>query len=90
MSTRTSRLVGPSRHRRAWRPWRWAPGVLAGCDEELGVIADHERVVAWTRTLTPAPEVKILPGAEHFLHGRLTELRGLVGAWLAARAAESG
>jgi alpha/beta superfamily hydrolase len=33
--------------------------------------------------------VRILAGAEHFFHGRLTELRSLLGAWLAARAAES-
>jgi alpha/beta superfamily hydrolase len=34
------------------------------------------------------PVVEILPGAEHFFHGRLTELRARVGAWLAARLAE--
>ena len=64
-------------------PWFVAQG---DADE----LVDHERVVAWTRTLEPAPEVKILPGAEHFLHGRLTELRTALGAWLAARAAENG
>jgi hypothetical protein len=42
MGTRsTGRWAGPSRHRRARRPWRWAPSVLDGCDEELGVIADR-------------------------------------------------
>jgi alpha/beta superfamily hydrolase len=64
-------------------PWLVAPGAA---DE----LVDHERVVAWTRALVPAPEVRILPGAEHFLHGRLTELRSMVGAWLAARAGENG
>jgi alpha/beta superfamily hydrolase len=31
--------------------------------------------------------VKILGGAEHFFHGRLTELRALLSGWLAARVA---
>jgi alpha/beta superfamily hydrolase len=64
-------------------PWLIAQG---DADE----LVDHERVLAWARTLVPAPEVRILAGAEHFLHGRLTELRTLLGPWLAARAAESG
>lgn len=64
-------------------PWLVAQG---DADE----LVDHERVIAWTRTLEPAPEVRILPGAEHFMHGRLTELRNLLGDWLAARAAENG
>ncbi|HEU5467952.1 MAG TPA: alpha/beta fold hydrolase, partial [Steroidobacteraceae bacterium] len=64
-------------------PWLVAQG---DADE----LVDHERVLAWARTLEPAPEVRILPGAEHFLHGRLTELRALLGPWLAARAVESG
>jgi alpha/beta superfamily hydrolase len=64
-------------------PWLVAQG---DADE----LVDHERVLAWARALDPAPEVRILPGAEHFLHGRLTELRALLGPWLAARAAESG
>ena len=63
-------------------PWLVAQG---DADE----LVDHERVLAWTRALEPAPEVRILPGAEHFMHGRLTELRTLLGAWLAARAAET-
>ncbi len=52
-------------------------------------LVDHERVLAWTRSLEPAPEVRILSGAEHFFHGRLTELRAILAAWLAARAAEN-
>jgi alpha/beta superfamily hydrolase len=64
-------------------PWFVAQG---DADE----LVDHERVIAWTRTLAPAPEVRILPGAEHFLHGRLTELRTVLGTWLGARAAENG
>jgi alpha/beta superfamily hydrolase len=63
-------------------PWL----VLQGDADEL---VDHERVLAWTRTLHPPPEVRILAGAEHFFHGHLTEMRSLLGAWLAARAAEN-
>jgi alpha/beta superfamily hydrolase len=64
-------------------PWYVAQG-------DRDDLVDHERVLAWTRTLVPAPDVRVLAGAEHFFHGRLTELRSLVGAWLAARAAEKG
>ena len=63
-------------------PWLVAQG---DADE----LVDHERVLAWTRTVSPSPEVRMLAGAEHFFHGRLTELRSIVAAWLAARAAEN-
>jgi len=63
-------------------PWL----VLQGDADEL---VDHERVLAWTKTLSPPPEVRILAGGEHFFHGRLTEMRTILGAWLAARAAEN-
>ncbi len=52
-------------------------------------IVDHEAVLAWTRSVDPPPLVRILPGAEHFFHGRLTLLRSRVGDWLAARLAEN-
>jgi hypothetical protein len=64
-------------------PWLVAQG-------DADDLVDHERVLAWTRALRPPPEVRILPGAEHFFHGRLTELRSILAAWLAARAAENG
>ena len=63
-------------------PWYVAQG-------DADDLVDHERVLAWTRTVNPPPEVRILPGAEHFFHGRLTELRALLGGWLAARTAEN-
>ena len=56
-------------------PWL----VVQGDADEL---VDHEAVLGWTRLLEPAPEVRILPGVEHFFHGRLTVLRALVGEWL--------
>lgn len=64
-------------------PWL----VAQGDSDEL---VDHERVQAWARDLDPAPEVHMLSGAEHFFHGRLTELRSILGVWLGARVAEIG
>lgn len=64
-------------------PWFVAQG-------DADDLVDHGRVLAWTRSLDPAPEVRILPGAEHFFHGRLTELRAILSAWLGARVAEYG
>ncbi len=52
-------------------PWL----VVQGDQDEL---VDHEAVLAWTRSLQPAPEVVILPGAEHFFHGRLNDLRSAI------------
>jgi alpha/beta superfamily hydrolase len=63
-------------------PWL----VAQGDSDEL---VDHERVLAWTRSVSPPPEVRLLAGAEHFFHGRLTELRSIVTTWLAARGAEN-
>ena len=56
-------------------PWLVVEG---DADELVG----HEAVLGWARDLNPAPQVEILPGAEHFFHGRLTVLRALVGKWL--------
>jgi uncharacterized protein len=35
-------------------------------------------VTAWARTLSPAPELVLLPGAGHYFHGRINELRDSV------------
>jgi alpha/beta superfamily hydrolase len=56
-------------------PWL----VVQGDADEL---VNHEAVLGWARSLDPAPEVRIVAGAEHFFHGRLTALRTLVGEWL--------
>lgn len=56
-------------------PWL----VVQGEADEL---VDHRAVRGWATALDPAPEVCMLPGVEHFFHGRLTVLRALVGAWL--------
>lgn len=59
-------------------PWL----LVQGDRDEL---VNHETVLGWSRMLRPAPEVRLLAGAEHFFHGRLTEMRALVGKWLAAQ-----
>jgi alpha/beta superfamily hydrolase len=30
----------------------------------------------------PPPQVRIFPGADHFFHGRITDLREAVSGWL--------
>jgi uncharacterized protein len=35
-------------------------------------------VSAWARELSPAPELVVLPGAGHYFHGRINELRDTV------------
>jgi alpha/beta superfamily hydrolase len=64
-------------------PWFVAQG-------DADDLVDHGRVLAWTQSLEPAPEVRIPRGAEHFFHGRLTELRAILSDWLGARIAANG
>ena len=52
-------------------------------------VVDHATVLGWTGAVTPAPEVRIVAGAGHFFHGRLTEMRAILAAWLGARTAEN-
>jgi alpha/beta superfamily hydrolase len=52
-------------------PWL----VVQGDVDEL---VDVDETIEWFNTLEPGPELLILPGAEHFFHGRLTELREAV------------
>jgi hypothetical protein len=44
-------------------------------------------VLAWAKTLHPAPTVTLLAGAGHFFHGRTLDLRDAVLSFMAARAA---
>jgi alpha/beta superfamily hydrolase len=53
--------------------------VFQGDQDEL---VDWRDVKSWTETVTPAPTVVILPGAEHFFHGRLNDLRAEIQARL--------
>jgi len=53
-------------------------------------VVPADAVIEWARGLSPAPEVALLPGAGHFFHGRINELRDVVAGFLercAARAA---
>jgi len=56
-----------------------APGcpwlVVQGDGDE---IVDSAAVLAWAAKQEPAPTIRVLPGAGHFFHGRLSELRELV------------
>ena len=62
-----------------------APWLVAQGDADE--LVDHERVLAWTKSVSPPPQVRLFAGGEHFFHGRLTEMRTVLGAWLAAHAA---
>ncbi|HSC08956.1 MAG TPA: CocE/NonD family hydrolase [Steroidobacteraceae bacterium] len=52
-------------------PWL----IVQGDQDE---IVDCLAVLAWARSLSPPPEVAILPGAGHFFHGRLQDLKDTI------------
>ena len=52
-------------------PWL----VIQGDEDEL---VDVDEMIEWFNGLEPGPELLIMPGAEHFFHGRLSELREAV------------
>lgn len=62
-------------------PWLIAQG-------DRDDLVDVEAVRAWVRTLRHPPRLEILPGAEHFFHGRLNDLRAVVTAWMSEKKAE--
>ena len=41
-------------------------------------VVPPQAVLDWACTLSPAPTVRVLPGAGHFFHGRINELRDAV------------
>lgn len=49
--------------------------VIQGDQDEL---VDHRDVLAWTEQVVPPPTVVVMPGAEHFFHGRLNDLRNVI------------
>ena len=55
-------------------PWL----IVQGDQDEL---VDAQAVTAWAKSLVRAPQLEILPGAEHFFHGRLNDLRDIVKTW---------
>jgi len=58
-------------------PWL----VIQGDQDELVSV---DETVAWVNGLEPGPELLIVPGAEHFFHGRLNDLRAAAMAFIAA------
>ena len=52
-------------------PWL----ILQGDEDEL---VDVEDTIEWVNKLAPGPELFVMPGAEHFFHGRLVDLREVV------------
>lgn len=73
------------------RPELGAPGAPA-CpwlivQGEADDVVPAPAVLAWSAHLAPAPRVALLPGAGHFFHGRINELRDVVRAFLGTGAA---
>jgi len=58
-------------------PWL----IVQGDHDEL---VDVDAVREWVAKLPKAPTLKILPGAEHFFHGRLNDLRDTVALWISS------
>jgi hypothetical protein len=56
-------------------PWL----LIQGDRDEL---VDPARVRMWVDSLTSPPELTLLPGVDHFFHGRLNDLKDVVVAWL--------
>ena len=52
-------------------PWL----IVQGDQDEL---VDIDETVEWVNGLEPGPELLVIPGGEHFFHGRLIELREAV------------
>lgn len=52
-------------------PWL----IVQGDKDEL---VDIEETIEWVDGLDPGPELLVVPGAEHFFHGRLIDLREAV------------
>jgi alpha/beta superfamily hydrolase len=58
-------------------PWL----LVQGDQDEL---VNAQEVQAWAEALEPPPEIVLLPGVDHFFHGRLNELRDAVVRWAQA------
>lgn len=62
-------------------PWL----LVQGDRDEL---VDAGEIQRWVRTLASPPKLALLPGVDHFFHGRLNELRAVVLEWLDASGAD--
>jgi len=69
-----SRLSGILEGRQPDCPWL----IVQGDADE---VVECDEVVEWFNTLTPGPELEVLPDVSHFFHGRLTVLREAVVTW---------
>jgi len=49
--------------------------IVQGDQDDL---VSHTEVIEWASKLAHPPEVVVLPGVEHFFHGKLNELRDAV------------
>jgi alpha/beta superfamily hydrolase len=58
-------------------PWL----VIQGDQDEL---VDHAQVAGWMAALAPQARLTLVPGAEHFFHGRLHEVKAAVLAFVAS------
>jgi len=58
-------------------PWL----IVQGDEDELVGV---DETIDWVNSLQPGPELLILPGAEHFFHGRLVDLREAVIGFVSA------
>jgi alpha/beta superfamily hydrolase len=61
-------------------PWL----IVQGDEDELVAV---EETIDWVNDLDPGPELLVMPGAEHFFHGRLVELREAVMTFVAGAGA---
>jgi alpha/beta superfamily hydrolase len=52
-------------------------------------VVSPQRMLEWARGLRPLPQIQVLPGAGHFFHGRLPEVRDTVLAFLKQRPGET-
>ena len=52
-------------------PWL----IVQGDEDELVAV---DEMIDWVNGLEPGPELLVVPGAEHFFHGRLIDLRNAV------------
>ena len=68
--------IDVSRARAPECPWL----IVQGDEDE---VVPSQTVLAWARSVTPAPEIRVLKGASHFFHGRIHELRDTVLGFMA-------
>jgi uncharacterized protein len=53
-------------------------------------VVPPEAVLTWARSLRPAPQIALLPGAGHYFHGRINELREIVVGFMTGATANAG